>query len=267
MLRELTPEDQQIILNFACQREIENMFVIGSFEFSDNPFEFNTYLGWFENNVLTGLGVYFGLWSDITINAESTAVVDAFVDEFVSRNWPVKYVVAFRRHALPTIDSLKQHDIAPRKISEQTLSLLTPDNFHDCSTGAEIQGTAEDIDGIIRLGNIMEGLEADREVPENERARIFPEHDWLLKKDGEIIAKANIHGVSPNYAQIGGVMTHPSHQGKGYAKQTVSAICKHWFNQGKQLTLFVNNDNTPAIRAYSRLGFQPIGEYIHAEYD
>jgi predicted GNAT family acetyltransferase len=61
-------------------------------------------------------------------------------------------------------------------------------------------------------------------------------------------------------------MTHPAHQGKGYAKQTVSATCRHWFARDRQLTLFVNNDNTPAIRAYTRLGFQPIGEYIHAEF-
>ncbi|WP_417384961.1 GNAT family N-acetyltransferase [Gimesia sp.] len=266
MLRELTPDDQQTILDFAYQREIENMFVIGSFIFSPNPFEFNTYLGYFENGTLVGLGVYFGRWNDITLNAESTTIINAFVDEFVKQNRPVKYVVAFKRHALPTIERLKVHGIVPDKISEQTLNLLTQENFNDCSTGAEVQGTADDIDAIIRLGNIMEGRDADQPVTANERARISPAYEWLLKQEGEIIAKANIHGISQHYAQIGGVMTHPAHQGNGYAKQTVSAICRHWFNQGKQLTLFVNNDNIPAIRAYARLGFQPIDNYIHAEY-
>lgn len=266
MLRELTAADQQLILDFAYQREIENMFVIGSFDFSDNPFEFNTYLGYFEEGTMVGLGVYFGRWSDITLNAESTTVINAFVDEFVKQNRPLKYVVAFRRHALSTIERLKHHGIVPAKITEQTLYQLPPEKFHDCSTGAEVQGTADDIDAIIRLGNIMEGREADQEVPAHERARISPHYEWLLKQEGEVIAKANIHGISKHFAQIGGVMTHPDHQNKGYAKQTVSAICKHWFARGKQLTLFVNNDNLPAIRAYTRLGFEPIGEYIHAEY-
>jgi len=266
MLRELTAEDQQLILDYAYQRELENMFVIGSFEFSANPFEFNTYLGYFENGVITGLGVYFGLWDDITLNAENTAAIDAFVDEFVKQNRPVKYVVAFKHHALPTIDRLREHGIIPQKITEQTLYLLPPEHFHDFSTGAEIPATTSDIDGIIRLGNIMQGQAPDREVPENERARIVPEYEWLLKQEGEVIAKANVHGLSDHYAQIGGVMTHPAHQGKDYAKQTVSAICKHWFARGKQLTLFVNNDNLAAISAYTRLGFEPIGEYIHAEY-
>ncbi|WP_417396863.1 GNAT family N-acetyltransferase [Gimesia chilikensis] len=266
MLRELTASDQQLILDYAYQHELENMFVIGSFEFSDNPFEFNTYLGYFEKDVLTGLGVYFGHWNDITLHAESTTVIDAFVDEFVKQNRPLKYVVAFQRHALPTLDRLQQHGITPIKVREQTLYLLEQESFHDCSTGAEVQGTSGDIDGIIRLGNIMDEQPPDREVPENERARIVPEYEWLLKQAGEIIAKANVHGLSRHYAQVGGVMTHPAHQGKGYAKQTVSATCRHWFARDRQLTLFVNNDNTPAIRAYTRLGFQPIGEYIHAEF-
>lgn len=266
MLRELTAADQQLILDFAYQRELENMFVIGSFEFSANPFEFNTYLGYFEQDVMTGLGVDFGLWHDLTLNAQSTAVINAFVDEFVKRNRPLKYVVAFKQHALPTIERLKQHGITPQKITEQTLYLLSQENFNDCSTGAEVPATTSDIEGIIRLGNIIEGHPPDRTVPDHERDRICPDYEWLLKRDGEVIAKANVHGLSQHYAQVGGVMTHPAHQGKGFAKQTVSAICKQWFARGRQLTLFVNNDNLPAIRAYTRLGFEPIGEYIHAEY-
>lgn len=266
MLRELTPDDQQLILDFAYQREIENMFVIGSFEFSLNPFEFNTYLGYFEHNILLGLGTYFGLWSDIQINAQSPSVINAFVDEFMQRKLPVKYVVAIRRYALPTIDRLKSHGIEPQTITEQTLQLLTQDRFNDHATGQEINATPHDIEDIIRLGNIVEEDDADKEIPEIERARVFPDNEWLLHKEGQLVSKANLHGVSKNYAQIGGVMTHPAHQGKGYAKQIVSAISRHWLDQGKQITLVVSNDNIPAIKVYHSLGFQPVEEFNHAEY-
>lgn len=74
MIRELTPQDQPAILDFAYQREKENLFVIGSFEFRPNPFEINDYLGYFINNELVGLGTYFGLWSDIQINAPRSSM-------------------------------------------------------------------------------------------------------------------------------------------------------------------------------------------------
>ncbi|HCO27109.1 MAG: hypothetical protein CME31_16435 [Gimesia sp.] len=266
MLRELTPDDQQTILDFAYQREIENMFVIGSFEFSPNPFEFNTYLGYFENDTLIGLGTYFGLWSDIQINAQSRSVINAFVDEFIQRKLPVKYVIAIKRYALPTIERLKTHGREPEKITAQTLRLLKQDRFHDQSTGAETRATHQEIDHIIRLEHLVEENEADKEITEVERTRIFPDYEWLLHKEGQLISKANLHGISKNFAQIGGVMTHPAHQGKGHARQIVSAISRHWLDQGKQVTLVVSNENTTAIKVYDALGFQPVEEFIHAQY-
>ena len=110
----------------------------------------------------------------------------------------------------------------------------------------------------------MEGLATT--VSQKERDRILPEYEWVLRKEGQIVSKANIHGFSKHYAQIGGVMTHPAHQCQGYARQTVSAVCQHWLDQGKDIILMVKNDNIPAIQVYQCLGFQPIDEFILAEY-
>lgn len=71
---------------------------------------------------------------------------------------------------------------------------------------------------------------------------------------------------SKNYAQIGGVCTHPKHQGKGYGKSLVSAVCKHWLSKGKHVILFCRNDNVPALKVYRALGFRPIDEFTIAVY-
>lgn len=266
MIRELTPDDQPAILDFAYQREQENLFIIGSFDFLPHPFETNTYLGCFKENELMGLGTYFGIWSDIQISTQSTEVHNALVDEFMQRNKPVEYVVGFKRYSLQTIKRLRTHGIAPKATYEETVYLLTRETFHNHSTGETTKATPADVDEIVRLEYQVEGKSAETEVTQKERNRILPDNEWVLRKEGQIIAKANIHGYSKHYAQIGGVLTHPKQQNQGYAKQTVSAICQHWLNQGKQPLLYVKNDNTPAIKVYQSLGFQSIDEFLLAEY-
>ena len=266
MIRELTQQDQRAILEFAYQREQENLFVIGSFEFLPNPFETNVYLGYFEDHELVGLGTYFGLWSDIQINASSTKVHDALVDEFMQRDKPVEVVVGFKRHALPTVERLRKHGLAPRTINEETVYFLTRATFNNLSTGAATKATAADVDEIIRLEYRVEGTAPETEVSQTERARILPDNEWVLRTEGQIVSKANIHGLSKHFAQVGGVLTHPEYQCQGYARQTVSAVCQHWMDQGKEIILMVKNDNAPAIKVYESLGFQPINEFILAEY-
>lgn len=266
MIRELTEQDLQAILDFAYQREQENLFVIGSFEFLPDPFETNVYLGYIEDHQLVGLGTYFGLWSDIQISTQSSEVLNALVDELIQRDNPVEYVVGFKQYALQTIERLRKHGVAPQVINEETVYRLTPKTFHNHSTGEATKATPADVDEIIRLEYRVEGKATETEVTQTERNRILPDNEWVLRKAGQIISKANIQGFSKHYAQIGGVLTHPEHQSQGYARQTVSAICQHWLDQGKDIILFVKNENAPAIKVYQSLGFQPINEFILAEY-
>lgn len=266
MIRELTQQDQQTILDFAYQREQENLFVIGSFDFLPEPFKTNVYLGYFEDDQLVGLGTYFGLWSDIQISTQSSEVHNALVDEYMQRDKPVEYVVGFKQYALQTIERLRKHGIVPKVINEETVYLLTRATFNNLSTGEATKATAADVDEIIRLEYRVEGTAPETEVTQTERNRILPNNEWVLRKAGQIISKANIQGFSKHYAQIGGVLTHPEHQSQGYARQTVSAVCQHWLDQGKEIILFVKNENAPAIKVYQSLGFQPINEFLLAEY-
>lgn len=262
VIREFTPSDQQVILNFAYQREKENMFVIGSFKAYPNPFEVNTYLGYYENDKLIGLGTFFGRWADIVINAQNTKVINALVDEFIARDLIVENIAAFKRYGMPTVKRLREHGIEPTVLREETVHLLTEETFTDFSTGEAVKATPDDIDDMIRLGHIVDGKDASQKITEKERKRVLPDYEWHLRKNGKIISKANIHATSENYAQIGGVMTHPDHQGKGYAKQTVSVVCKYWIERGKDIILFVRNDNEPALKVYHAIGFQPIDDYL-----
>lgn len=59
---------------------------------------------------------------------------------------------------------------------------------------------------------------------------------------------------------ITGVATLKEYRGKGLATETVTALCREAFGEGKKfLCLFY--DNPAAGRIYNRIGFRETGQY------
>lgn len=79
---------------------------------------------------------------------------------------------------------------------------------------------------------------------------------WGVKEDGVLIAMAGERLRQPGFAEISGVCTHPSAQGRGFG----TALCKHLFNtvidRGVTPYLHAYEDNANAIALYEALGFQ-----------
>ncbi|MDE0300917.1 MAG: GNAT family N-acetyltransferase [Candidatus Poribacteria bacterium] len=83
----------------------------------------------------------------------------------------------------------------------------------------------------------------------------------------QLISAAGTHFVTPFIAQIGNVFTHPKFRGRGYATAATIAVTNHLRRMGiKIISLFVVDQNEPAIRIYERLGFVKERELIFAHY-
>lgn len=75
-----------------------------------------------------------------------------------------------------------------------------------------------------------------------------------------LLAAAGTHIVGPRtgVAVVGNVFTHPAHRGQGLAGQVTGAVTAALFEAGLTLVvLTVDPQNTPAVRAYVRLGYDP----------
>lgn len=84
-------------------------------------------------------------------------------------------------------------------------------------------------------------------------------------RDGQLIAAAGIHFVTPFIAQIGNVFSHPRYRGRGYATAATAGVTNHLRRMGIQIiSLFVVAENAPAIRIYQRQGFVKERELIYA---
>ncbi len=78
--------------------------------------------------------------------------------------------------------------------------------------------------------------------------------------DGDrLISVAGTHVVSPHQsiAVLGNVFTHPRYRGRGLAKQVTAAVTRELLARGcGEVVLTVNPENTPAVAAYSTLGYR-----------
>lgn len=77
---------------------------------------------------------------------------------------------------------------------------------------------------------------------------------------GRLAAAAGTHVVAPHsgVAVVGNVFTHPQFRGLGLAERVTSAVTAELLERGcATVALTVNPENTPAVRAYTRLGYRP----------
>ncbi len=80
--------------------------------------------------------------------------------------------------------------------------------------------------------------------------------------DGEVVFKAELAVVTRRTAQIQGVWVAPQWRGKGLAAPALAAVMRDALRRvAPTVSLYVNDFNAPARRAYDRCGFRPAGTF------
>ena len=82
-------------------------------------------------------------------------------------------------------------------------------------------------------------------------------------EDGEVVFKAELGALSSGAAQIQGVWVAPHRRGEGLAAAGVAAVAAIAVpRMAPQVSLYVNQHNEPALRAYRRVGFEQVGTFM-----
>jgi uncharacterized protein len=80
--------------------------------------------------------------------------------------------------------------------------------------------------------------------------------------DGEVIFKAELAVVTRHTAQVQGVWVDPRWRGKGLAAPALATVmCDALDRVARTVSLYVNDYNEAARRAYARCGFRPSGAF------
>ena len=81
-------------------------------------------------------------------------------------------------------------------------------------------------------------------------------------ENGQVIFKAEIGVVGPGATQVQGVWVAPAFRGRGLAAPAMAAVIEHsrrFF--GPVVSLYVNDFNTSARKAYARIGMTAVGTF------
>jgi predicted GNAT family acetyltransferase len=96
-----------------------------------------------------------------------------------------------------------------------------------------------------------------------------------IKVNGRLVSTAGTHIISPTQriVAVGNVFTHPHFRGRGYAQAVTGAVTAEALRgfgpdapgQPEAMAILnVRADNTPAIRAYMKLGYRSACDFIEA---
>ncbi len=84
---------------------------------------------------------------------------------------------------------------------------------------------------------------------------------WARFERGEVVFKAEVGSQSPAVGQIQGVWVHPEWRGHGLGTAGTAAVASAVVGSGRIASLYVNNFNTVARAAYTRVGFAEVGMF------
>lgn len=82
-----------------------------------------------------------------------------------------------------------------------------------------------------------------------------------IVESGRVIFKTDVGAAAGPVAQIQGVWLAPELRGQGLAAPAVAAVTEYVLADYRTASLYVNDFNTRAIRAYERVGYVTIGEF------
>ncbi|MGW1107608.1 GNAT family N-acetyltransferase [Streptomyces sp. NPDC002540] len=82
-------------------------------------------------------------------------------------------------------------------------------------------------------------------------------------ENGRVVFKAEIGAATPQACQIQGVWVAPEHRGRGLSETGMAAVLRYALaDVAPVVSLYVNDYNTPARKAYARVGFRETGAFM-----
>nr|WSW71365.1 GNAT family N-acetyltransferase [Streptomyces sp. NBC_00995] len=143
-------------------------------------------------------------------------------------------------------------DVAPdplvRRVRKDEMDVLMPACVAMFTEEVGISPLAGD-GGLLYQARVAELIAAGRSF-----ARI---------DDGKVVFKAEIGATTAQACQIQGVWVAPEYRGRGHSETGMAAVLRYALaDVAPIVSLYVNDYNTPARKAYRRIGFRETGAFM-----
>jgi len=85
--------------------------------------------------------------------------------------------------------------------------------------------------------------------------RIQKQRSWVLIENDAVVFKAEVVSETPLVAYLEGVWVSPEQRSQGQGTDCVLQLSANLLSRSESVCLFVNEENTSALRFYERMGF------------
>ena len=277
MIRQLAQGDEAILEAFLLPRLETSMFLISNMRESGLKYDGKRYTGdyvaAFEGDHIVAVMAHF--WNGIVITQAPVHLDVLWRETLRASGRPLKGIIGPHEQVSALKSTLPLESVALQLDRREILYSLALDDLvvpEALQTGRVAGRPAQrcDVDILARwrVGYEIEALgeEETEELRVHERAmaaRAVEEgNTWVLEADGRPVATSAFNSCIAEAVQIGGVWTPPEFRGRGYARCIVAQSLLDARAEGAQLAiLFTDEDNIPAQKAYTSLGFRHVGDY------
>ncbi len=277
MIRRLGPSDGVASRAFLSAR-LQSSFILlanlaaAGFVYEGKPYQ-GVYTGAFENDELIGVAAHY--WNDNLIFQAPRFAVELGAAVIGYSGRPVQGLVGPWEQITAARDGLGLVHLPTRYASKEILYALELARLqipHALASGAvqcrraQVADLPYLVDYAIAEATETFGDPDMLERREKHEASLRQHIDegivFVLESGSRIVAKSEFHGIANGAVQIGAVFTPPAYRGRGYARCVVAGSLDIVRRTGeKNAFLFTGEENVAAQRAYTALGFTPVGNY------
>lgn len=270
-LRPLLETDRQCLTAFLRREPEDNIYLLsriamdgvvnedatahGRFygHFQDDELRGVAFFGHRKGVVLTGEGERFfrpaaelalGAEADWIILVAPRAAADGFLSHYRWRGRPVH------------LSRIQEFYVLRRENLPQITSSLRPADLADLD---DVVDMSEQM--LLEDFQLPAGSLSREGIRESMRHKILDQRTWLLEDNGEVVFKVDVSAQYAGGSQIEGVFTRPHRRGQGFARAGVAAVSRELLHASDFVSLHVDRDNTPALRAYQAAGFRPHSQF------
>lgn len=269
-LRALGEEDVRHAIAFLQRDPMMNVYLISRLLEERSAAATQIYIVRHNRNIvlLASLATNIVLAAD---PAEKPDILDAAIamigERIVTRMLPVRAIISPANLVEKLWQRLRLRIDPPTvvRMNQPVYAIRRRFDFPDLTTAR--YATVDDLEQLVPACAAMHKEEVGIDPLERDTAGYRERIRELIDRrraivhviDGFIASKCEYSAVSDDAVQLMGVWTHPQYRRRGLSRELLREVCGHLFRRGKNVTLFVNDFNLPAISLYESIGFQRIG--------